>query len=314
MDVRRVFQFLAERAVDAGVRIRTATQVTDVIRSGEAITGGRLKCGTNESLVHSRVIVDATGYRASLLKKAGVHEGFERFGVGAEYDLYAPKYDESEAVLIVGGQVAPAGYAWFLPYGRHRVRAGVGIIHKDSTGDPHEYVDLLVSKAASFRVDLRGAQPIESHYGLIPSDGVARTYTAEGIVGVGDAAGQASCLVGEGIRWAIKAGRMAGEVVAGCIQDGDISRRALIAYEKRWSTAFGRDLRVAHAINKRIARWTDEAWDRRTNLIRSLTDDQFDQALQSHFFAPWVARLLLRHPEFVSQGVRGVVKRAGLVS
>ncbi|MEO8048812.1 MAG: hypothetical protein ABI833_00230 [Acidobacteriota bacterium] len=131
--------------------------------------------------------------------------------------------DKSEAVLLVGSSLAPAGYAWVFPWGRHRVRVGVGIIHPDSDAKPDAYLDALISGAARYEVNLRGAQPLEHHSGLIPSECFARQFAGNGILGVGDAVGQASSLLGEGIRWAIQAGRMAGEVAAEAIAKDDLA-------------------------------------------------------------------------------------------
>jgi len=72
----------------------------------------------------SRGIDEAGGRR-----QEGLDPGIRRFGVGAEYDLYAPHCDQSEVLLIAGSDFAPSGYAWVFPWGRHRVRVGVGIIH-----------------------------------------------------------------------------------------------------------------------------------------------------------------------------------------
>ena len=96
--------------------------------------------------------------------------------MGAEYDMYAPHCDEDEAVLLVGDRVAPSGYAWVFPWGRHRVRVGVGIIHPDSREDPNQFLDRLVSEADRYGVNLKGAQPIEHHHGLIPSERFADRF------------------------------------------------------------------------------------------------------------------------------------------
>ena len=137
LNVRGVFQFLAERAIDSGALMRMSTTATDVLQENGGIVGVRAKDvrGT-EFDIRARLTFDATGYRATLSKHAGLHDGFERFGVGAEYDMYAPHYDESETVGIVGSAFAPAGYAWTAPYGNHRMRVGVGIIHGDSKENP----------------------------------------------------------------------------------------------------------------------------------------------------------------------------------
>ncbi|MGH9666961.1 MAG: NAD(P)/FAD-dependent oxidoreductase, partial [Bryobacteraceae bacterium] len=225
IDVRGVFQFLAERAAEAGAKIRMGAAAIEPILENEFTAGVKTKTRTGADLtIRSKILIDATGYRAAMLKQAGLHPGFYRFGVGSEYDLYAPHCNEDEAVLIVGRQIAPAGYAWVFPWGRKRVRVGVGIIHGDSKEHPDQYLDGFVERSAQFGVNLAGAQPIEYHYGLIPSDGLAKVFTGNGIMGVGDAAGQSSALAGEGIRWAIKAGRMAGAVAGKAIAARDVSQ------------------------------------------------------------------------------------------
>ena len=252
-------------------------------------------------ILRSRVVIDATGYRSALLKQAGLDPGMRRFGVGAEYDMYAPQCDQSEAVLLVGGELAPSGYAWVFPWGRHRVRVGVGIIHPDSPEHPDLYLDRLLTRVARYGVDLRGAQPIEHHAGLIPSECYAARCAGDGILGVGDAAGQASSLLGEGIRWAIQAGRMAGEVAARAIENGDVSRAALAAFERAWVKRYGKDLRIAHQINQRIARWDDRKWNERMEVLKLLTPDQFIEALKTNLTGGWLLRFLVRNPAALAE-------------
>ena len=307
IDVRRTYQFLAQRAILAGARIFPACTVLDPIVDGGDVSGVRVKNFRGlESDVRARVVIDASGYRASLLKKAGVGNGHQRFGVGAEYDLFAPHYNEQEVVLIVGSQVAPCGYAWALPWGDHRVRLGVGVIHADTNANPEDYLNRLVENAERFGMDLRGAQPVEYHTGLIPSDGLSERFTGSGIMGVGDAAGQPSALLGEGIRWAIWAGHMSGEVAAESIHSRDYSAAFLSRYEKRWRSKFGANLRAAHEINKRIATWSDERWDWGTDTLARLTPLQFAQALRSDLTG------MLWNPHVLKTGARELLRRAGL--
>jgi digeranylgeranylglycerophospholipid reductase len=297
MDVRGVFQFLAGRAVEAGAEVRVGVKADGPVIENGAVVGVRAAGGE----MRSRVVIDATGYRSALLKQAGLDPGMRRFGVGAEYDMYAPRCDQSEAVLLVGSELAPSGYAWVFPWGRHRVRVGVGIIHPDSPEHPDLYLDRLLTQVGRYGVDLRGAQPIEHHAGLIPSECYAARCAGDGIVGVGDAAGQASSLLGEGIRWAIQAGRMAGEVAARAIDKGDVSREALAAFERGWVKRYGKDLRIAHQINQRIARWDDRKWNERMEVLKLLTPDQFIEALKTNLTGGWLLRFLVRNPAALAE-------------
>jgi digeranylgeranylglycerophospholipid reductase len=295
MDVRGVFQSLAERAVAAGAHLRLSTAAVAPVMDGDAVTGVRTRTAT----LPSRVLIDATGYRSSLFKP----EKFRRFGVGAEYDLFAPHCDQTEAVLVVGNDFAPSGYGWVFPWGRGRVRVGVGIIHPDSSGNLDLYLDRFLEALPRYGVNTKGAQPVEHHTGLIPSERFASTFAGNGILAVGDAAGQASSLLGEGIRWAIRAGQIAGEVVAQALSQSGagqtLSRDALLPFEQKWRRQFGMDLRLAHRINQRIARWDDRKWDERTEIIKLLTPGQFAEALKTNLTGGWLWRFLSSHPETV---------------
>ncbi len=292
IDVRGTFQFLAARAIEAGAKIRLSTAATSPILDKGRAVGVRTR---TESLA-AKVVIDATGYRSTLLKQAGIDPGFSRFGVGAEYDLYAPQIDQSEAVLAVGDRIAPSGYAWIFPWGRNRVRAGVGIIHPDSRENPETYLDRFVASIPG----MKNAQPIEHHSGLIPSERFAENFTGGGILGVGDAAGHASSLLGEGIRWAIEAGRMAGENAADAIDRGDVSRAGLIAFERRWKKRFAGDLKIAHRINQRIARWDDRKWDERLEIVKLFSPEQFAQALKTHLTSGWLVKFLAANPRSIA--------------
>lgn len=300
IDVRGVFQFLAERAIAAGAEIRLCTTAASPVLDGDSVTGVR----TPTEEIGCRLLIDATGHRSVLLKQAGLDPGFERFGVGAEFDLFAPHCDQSEAVLLVGDQVAPAGYAWVFPWGRGRVRVGVGVIHPDSRANPDEYLGKLMSTADRYGVDLRGSQPVEHHAGLIPSERFAQRFAGNGILGVGDAAGHASSLLGEGIRWAIYGGRMAAEVAADALDRGDVSRKALEPFERQWRERYGASLRLAHRINRRIAQWDGAKWDRRLELLKMLTPDQFIEALKTNLSSGWLWGFLRSHPGALARAAK----------
>ncbi len=304
IDVRGVYQHLAERAIDAGAELWLATAVDSALTDDGKVRGVKTR---TKGEVWASLVIDAAGYRSPLLRQTGIHAGFERFGVGAEFDLYAPHCNQDEVVLIVGNQVAPCGYAWYFPWGRGRVRAGVGIIHDDSREQPDAYLQRLVENAAHFGVNLKGAQPVEYHHGLIPSDGLLDHFVADGILGVGDAAGQSSALLGEGIRWCMQAGRMAGEVAAEAMSAQDFSAAFLSRYERRWKAAHGTNLRIGSMINRRIARYDDAKWDRRTELLKLLTPDQFAEALRTNFVSSWVFQVVRKHPKLLAEGFRHIL-------
>ena len=98
----------------------------------------------------------------------------------------------------------------------------------------------------------------------------------------------------------------AGEVAAGAVEKGDTSRKALAAFERRWNKRYGRDLRLAHKINERIARWDDRKWDERLEVLKLLSPGQFVEALKTNLTGAWVLRFLVTNP-------RALAEAAGLI-
>lgn len=312
IDVHGTYQFLAERAAEAGAQIFVGHKAIAPLMKAGAVAGAKLHTWRGQQVEFaSKVTIDASGWRAQMLKDAGVYAGCKAFGVGAEYDMYAPHCDPDEAVLIVGHQVAPAGYGWAFPWGRKRVRVGIGILHADAKADPGAYLAKFVAEAAHFKIDLRGAQPVEFHTGVVPAEGLVETLAADGLMAVGDAAGQASALLGEGIRWAIWAGRMAGAVAAEAARAGDSSRQFLGKYQKQWQAEYGARLRVAYEINRRIAKYDDAKWDERTAAFQALGAKEFADVIASNFTAAFFLRAAVAHPEYLKLGLKKVAEKAG---
>ena len=238
------------------------------------------------------VIVDASGHAGLIAHKLGLHPGVKSSGVGAEYDLYAPEFDPSEAVLLVGSQVAPRGYAWAFPHGTNRVRLGVGVTRPHSDADPREYLDEAIKRVRG----LEGSSPIEYHAGLYPVlEPGSIPFASDGLVIVGDAAGQGSNLVGEGIRFAMRSGQIAGETVVTALENNDVSKRGLSSYKKAWKREFERPLRVAHAFHKRITRYDDAMWEARMPILRALKPRLVAAFLKGDFTAHTAMELAGSH-------------------
>jgi digeranylgeranylglycerophospholipid reductase len=236
-------------------------------------------------------------------------KAFHRYGYGAEYDLYAPHYPQDELYLIMGSQFAPRGYAWAFPRGNGRVRLGVGVLHPDSDDDARSYLDSIVHDLPQLRDKFQDASPIEYHTGLFPSEGPLASFSRAGLLLAGDSGGHGSTLVGEGIRFAIYSGQMAGEIAAEAVKAGDNSAAFLARFDKQWRARFGRDMDISYMINKHIANYSDEQWDNALDLMRRLTPTQMAQALRGDFTAGLVLGVLARNPGLVATGSKKFLDR-----
>ena len=135
------------------------------------------------------------------------------------------------------------------------------------------------------------------------------SFSRAGLLLAGDAGGHGSTLVGEGIRFAIYSGQMAGQVAAEAIQAGDSSAAFLSRFDKKWRARFGRDMDISYMINKHIAQYSDEQWDNALDLLKRMTPAQAAQALRGDFNAGLIMGVLARNPGLVATGGKKFLDR-----
>jgi digeranylgeranylglycerophospholipid reductase len=303
IDVRGLYQHLASRAIAAGAILRVRHTVEQTLMGDGQVVGVTAKNHKSERVTfHAAVTIDASGFSRHVGVRTGMGKAFHRYGYGAEYDLYAPNYPQDELFLIMGSAFAPRGYAWAFPRGNGRVRLGVGVLHPDCDDDARAYLDTIMRDLPQLASRFRDASPIEYHTGLFPSEGPLERFSRDGLLLAGDAGGHGSTLVGEGIRFAVYSGQMAGKVAAEAVKAADTSATFLERFDKQWRGRFGRDMEIAYMINKRIANYADEQWDSALDLMKRLTPAQVAQALRGDFTAGLVMGILARNPGLIATG------------
>ena len=86
------------------------------------------------------------------------------------------------------------------------------------------------------------ATPVELNIGGVPLSGpIDKTYT-DGLLVVGDAAGQIDPITGGGIHTTISCARSAGEVAAESVKEEDNTSKFLKKYQDRWKDELGKNL------------------------------------------------------------------------
>jgi digeranylgeranylglycerophospholipid reductase len=311
IDVRGTYQWLAQQAVEAGAEIRLKAHVDGPLegRRGVAV---RDPFNGRYDLV-ARVVVDASGHTGFLAREAGLRPRNERSAVGMEFELHAPGYDQDEVIFWLGDDVAPGGYGWAFPCGDGRVRLGVGVVRPDSDAEPRALLERLLVEFKTIAGASAGVGALEMHSGLMPVlPPNATTLVGDGMLVTGDAAGQGSTLLGEGIRYAIVAGRAAGTAIVDA--GGDYSARGLAAYPKAWQHEMGRNLKISYAVNERICKFGDSDWDRVIRRMDALTPRQAAAVFASSFSPLWAISVLFKDPALVRSVARSMRSGTGPLS
>lgn len=308
LDVRQTYRWLARLAQDAGCTVSTGVAVQKASRDDLGVLlHCRVPTGTME--VSCKMAIDASGFGGILTKSLGLAPDWRRFGVGAEYELEASTVDPDTWWLMVGSMYSPAGYAWIFPTGSDTVRVGVGVAKPECVHHPRAILDRIMAGRIGPVAGLGHTKIIEYHYGLIPNGGIERRTAHDRILLVGDAAGQANPLVLEGIRYAIRFGRLAGQVASSALLAGDTSSRFLGQYEKQWRSVAESKIRSAYRIQNRWLSLNDAQWDDELRILGELHPDEFLDFVKADFgMSRWV-RLAANHPRLAVRQLFGMIYR-----
>ncbi|MFB5645771.1 MAG: NAD(P)/FAD-dependent oxidoreductase [Nitrosopumilaceae archaeon] len=311
LDVRETYRWLAKKAESEGVDLFVQTNVIDVIKNDDGeISAVKAMKLDQEIIFNAKIVIDASGFQSVIAKLLGLVKQWKRFGVGAEIEANAENVDSDTWWLMVGQEYSPAGYAWIFPVSEKIVRVGVGVGKPESGIDPTERLNQIIEKKLGPIKELGAITKLEFHYGLIPNEGLSRKTVYDNLILVGDSAGQANPLVLEGIRYAIRYGRIAGEVASNAVKSGDTSEKSLKKYEEIWKDAIQSKINSASKVQTRWLGLSDEEWDKELDIISELSADEFLDFIKADFGLGSIVKLATHHPKLAVRQLFNLVKGA----
>ncbi len=299
LDIRGLYQYLAEIASERGAEIFINHTVARPYFEGTELSGLYVRNHGVERLMKAKLVIDAGGASCFMGRELGITKGLSRYGIGAEYDLYAPDWPEGQVALLFGEKFAPKGYAWVFSYKEKRIRVGVGIIKPDTNVDPRPILENLISDNDIFSDQLKSVSRIEYHTGIIPSQGYLKHTISNNCLIAGDAGGLISTLLGEGIRFSIDIGRMAGTVASESIEAKDYSLSFLQKYEKMWQKKYKRIFDAGQFLNQRFSTYTDEKWNQKIKLLARLSPENLTTLLKGEFTPGFILKAFSDAPDLI---------------
>lgn len=255
--------YLAGLAENSGAVFSMNSRVDGFLFEKGSVAGVLVKQNGVIKRVKSRIVIDAEGIAARLLRQAGVSLKRRCLIKTVQADIADASSVGSGAVhVFLGKAYAPGFYAWLIPRKDGTAKLGVGVRY----GHPYLYLQNLAHKHPVALKLLYGARVIRTVYHTITLDGPLTRVYGEGFLAVGDAASQVKPTTGGGVVPALICAKLAAEVVVHALEKNDASRKLLQSYGKKIQKIFGFDMRVMRLLR----RFLDE-----------LSDDQIDRIIRS---------------------------------
>lgn len=287
-------RWLADEAQRRGAELMLNTRLTGAERQNGVM---RLRGQRNghASTLTARLVIDAEGARPVLPASLGLRLR-RSYVLGLQYQMDGVELEEEDCPEVyLGSGYAPGFFAWLMPIGGRRARAGLCVDPHLARRAPVHYLERLIHEHPVASRRLRRAVVERKLSGPIPVLGNRGPSVVDRMMIAGDAAGQVKATSGGGIYFSLIAGRLAAEAARRFVGGEE---EALGRYEREWRRRFGRELQATAFARTTVNHMTDPELNA---FIAAIGDDERfrrtverrgDTAYQSRLIAPVMAATL----------------------
>ena len=265
---------LVWKAAEAGADVFVKTRASSPLMDDGYVKGAKVECCGKVTKVTADVVIAADGVESKFSRWCGIDTtvAMREIMSSAQYVMADVDIDEHSTVFYLGNEIAPEGYLWVFPKGKRIANVGIGISGKKS-GEGHrakDYLDRFVKKT------FPKGKKIEYIAGGVSVCRPLECTVADGLVITGDAARVVDPLTGGGIYNGMYTGRLAAEVAAECIAKGDVSKKALMKYDKTWrASKMGKVIERNYHIKEYLIKQPDEKLNEIIHSVSKLNLKEF---------------------------------------
>ncbi len=280
-------QYLAKRAVGAGVELLTKTRVSKFERYPGGDVGVSVQDGPG---VKGEIVIDASGAGSRLAEQAGLQTpDWNQLLPGLQYELTETQRQGDQVELFFGSHRAPGFFAWSIPTGDHSARVGLA----SRKSNVKKLLDDLVREFWPKSM-IEGTRS-----GSVLVSGPIDKCWSENFLVVGDAASQVKQTTGGGIVIGGYSGILAGRAAAEAAKTPrELRWKILMQYDRDWREKFGSDLRRMGIAHRLFASLSDETLNRLFEGVREYLPE-IEEAADMDFQGEIISRML-RKKKFVA--------------
>lgn len=241
---------LISRAKESGVKVRSGTGIHG--KDGSKIILRSVDGGKEEKL-KPEVVIGADGPRSDVRRLFGLDCPSELlYAIQAEIKFRPGRSNNVE--VFFGRDIAPDFFGWIIPVSKNRARIGLATARGEKL--PHFFENLMG--------EIGEETPDNFRTGVIPI-GVPDNSCEDGVLTVGDAAGQVKPTSGGGLFPLSITSRIAGEIALKAVNGLD--NPAKLYYEK-WMGEIGENLKREMLLHRILNRVSDEKLTKLLNLLK----------------------------------------------
>jgi digeranylgeranylglycerophospholipid reductase len=292
---------LADNAVNAGAELVTNTLCTGAIRENGMIVGVRVEKGRKPLEYRGKIVIGADGHWSIVRRSAGLKRYFDDYVSCAQYKLDGIDFeDPSVNEFWMGRKYAPGGYAWVFPKSENVANVGLGVrnIHEKPA---IEYLKDFIENDPRFQ----NARVVRISGGICPVSGTLDTIVDNGLMLVGDAAGQLIPMTGAGIHSGIEAGKMAGRVAAKAVKEKDVSAERLWEYRSQFDEYWGKRISESRRVLNMLDKFSDEDL---TLLAQVVTNEDILALANGENVAGTIAGIMRRSPRKIIRLIKAYLR------
>jgi electron transfer flavoprotein-quinone oxidoreductase len=230
----------------AGATLKTSTLVENLLFDKQNHVVGVAAEGGEK--FYSSVVIGADGSNSTVALKASLRSRWPLNALAlcvkhtyllSEEEItrrFCDENDGGELKIFLSEKISPKGYGWIFP-SKEDFCVGVGsaldVLEESIENRLSNFLDFpLVRKLT------QGATVFQHSVHTVPVYGPQGKTYAHGVLLVGDAAGFVCPMDGAGYEAAVFSGKLAAEVAAEALGEGDCSAEALEKYEKKWKKSW----------------------------------------------------------------------------
>ena len=253
-------RFLAQKAVDSGVDLRTSTRVKEIVSTRKGVVG--LK--TKKYVVRSGVLINSEGAKGRLLLKAGFEPSQEGVFNGYNVDIPGLQIEQDMVEVWFSDETSKDFFSWVVPVNEDTVRVGLG------TSKPDGYQSIL--KFIKKRFGDVDVPPI--HGGLVCTGGPVKRTAYPGMLLTGDVAGQVKPTTAGGVVIGGLCSEIAGKSASSYL--GNRIQSELDWYEGEWRRLYGNELSTMLTFRKMLNGLGE---DRMNRMFKAFNDENMGSKL-----------------------------------